>query len=63
MLSSLHGPQHVFVVLLEERALHFKLLIDLASLAEVDELALIVAGLMPVVDIISVPHQSALAFD
>ena len=63
MLSSLHSPQHVFVVLLEERALHFKLLVYFASLAEVDELALIVAGLVSVVDIISVPHQSALALD
>lgn len=56
MLAPLHGPHDHFVVLLKELALHLKLLINLASLAKVDELSVIVARLMPVVHVVRVLH-------
>jgi hypothetical protein len=63
MLASLHGAHHYFVVLLEESTLHLELLIDLASLTKVYELAIIVARLMPIVNIISVLDQGAFSLN
>jgi hypothetical protein len=54
MLPSPHCAHDHFVVLLEECTLHLELLIDLASLAEVHELALVVASLVPIVHIVSI---------
>ena len=54
MLAPPHCAHYHFVVLLEECTLHLELLIDFASLAEVHELALIVASLVPIVHIVSI---------
>ena len=54
MFAPPHSAHDHFVVLLEESTLHLELLIDFASLAEVNELALVVASLVPIVHIVTI---------
>lgn len=63
MLAPAHGAKNNLVVLLEEHVLHHELLVDLASLAEVHELSLIVASLVPVVDVVRILNERARALD
>jgi len=63
MLPPAHGAENNLVVLLEEHVLHHELLVDLASLAEVHELSLIVASLVPVVDVVRILNERARALD
>lgn len=63
MLAPAHSAKNNLVVLLEEHVLHHELLIDLASLAEVHELSLIVASLVPVVDVVRILNECARALD
>ena len=63
MLPPAHGAENNLIVLLEEHVLHHELLVDLASLAEVHELSLIVASLVPVVDVVRILNERARALD
>jgi len=63
VLAPAHGAENNLVVLLEEHVLHYELLVDLASLAEVHELSLIVASLVPVVDVVRILNERARALD
>ena len=63
MLAPAHSAENNLVVLLEEHVLHHELLVDLASLAEVHELSLIVASLVPVVDVVRILNERARALD
>ena len=56
MLAPLHGTHDNFVVLLEELSLHLEFFIDFTPLTKVNELSVIVARLMSVIDIISVHY-------
>ncbi len=57
VLAPPHSAHDNFVVILEERAVHDKLFIHFASLTKVNELALVMARLMSIVNIISILDQ------
>ena len=63
VLAPPHSAHDNFVVILEERAVHDKLLIHFTSLTKVNELALVMARLMSIVNIIRVLNQGAFTLD
>ena len=62
-LTTLHGPEDNFVVFMEARVFHFKLLINFTSLWEIHKLAVVMASLVTVVNIVSVLDFGPFAFN